>query len=75
MTKVFKITKERKLSAKEIFPNTSGQVQMKWLPRIYMQKIQSRLATKPIIILSLSTCKNHSINLLNSSVICEIQLV
>ena len=32
-----------------------------------MSKIQSRLVVKPKIIQSLSPCKNHSINLLNSS--------
>ena len=32
-----------------------------------MSKIQGRLVVKPKIIESLSACKNHSINLLNSS--------
>ena len=32
-----------------------------------MSKIQSRLVVKPKIIQSLSACKNHSINLLDSS--------
>ena len=32
-----------------------------------MSKIQSRLLVKPKIIQSLSACKNHSINLLDSS--------
>ena len=38
-------------------------------------KIQSILAIKPKIIPTLSACKNHSINLLNSSIICNIHLI
>ena len=38
-------------------------------------KIQSILAIKPKIIPTLSACKNHSISLLNSSIICKIHLI
>ena len=44
-----------------------GYVQLQRSPRIQMSKIDSRLAVKPKIIPLLLTCKNWSINLLNSS--------
>ena len=52
---------------KIIFPTISRYVPLQRSPSISMSKIQSRLVMKPKIIPSISTCKNCSINLLNSS--------
>ena len=50
-----------------MLPKNSGYVQLQWSPSIQMSKIQSGQAIQPNIILSLWACKNHLINLLNSS--------
>ena len=71
IAKFFKIKKKTlfwgHFCVKGIFPKNSGYVQLQGSPSIQMSKIRSRLVIKPKFIPSLSTCKNCSINLLNSS--------
>ena len=59
-------SKQRKIP-KGIFSKKSGYAQRQGSPSIQMSKKQSGLVVKPDIIPSLSSCKNRSINLLNSS--------